>query len=477
MLSRPLHSQVFKNVSFPAPDPTFTHIAREHLEMHGLDPTQGSVLPDTSFTLPPLQGHTLDEHFHRIGAAAAEPWLGLSTTFASSQLPPRPEDWAIQSGWTKYYHSEDGSSFHEHVECLDGEDAVCFDVETMPNHHQYAVMATAATKDAWYAWISPWLLGESEDPRHLIPMGDPHTPRVVVGHNVSYDRARILEEYSLEGTKSRFVDTMALHIAVKGISSHQRPAWMKHRKHKEKTAQRHQEAVEAIESAIVQLRDAEERLGGSEDEEDGMRREDMRRMRMEMEESLPQLQADASAPAAIPSSKSTPAETEDDSKRWEDLTSVNSLADVAALHCGIVVQKELRSDFMTATPAHIFANIHSYLDYCASDVSVTHAVFSVVLPEFLARCPSPVSFAGILTMGSSFLTVNESWEAYLGDAERTFRDLEVRVKRRLLELGEQAMQLAEGEEWKKDPWLGQLDWTMKEVRKTRGVEVRAFLRR
>jgi len=40
-------------------------------------------------------------------------------------------------------------------------------------------------------------LGESDDPQHLIPLGDPSVPRVVVGHNVSFDRARIKEEYSV----------------------------------------------------------------------------------------------------------------------------------------------------------------------------------------------------------------------------------------------------------------------------------------
>jgi DNA polymerase gamma 1 len=73
LLSRHLHRQIFKDVSFPPPEPRFVRIAREHLEMHGLDPQKGSVLPDTSFTLPPLQGRNIDEHFHRIGVRAARP--------------------------------------------------------------------------------------------------------------------------------------------------------------------------------------------------------------------------------------------------------------------------------------------------------------------------------------------------------------------------------------------------------------------
>ena len=140
--------------------------------------------------------------------------------------------WEIRSGWTAYYNREDGRTHHEHVASLQAEGVVCFDVETMPEFSPFAVMATAASKDAWYAWISPWLLGESTETRHLVPIGNPSVARVIVGHNVSYDRGRILEEYNLNGTQTRFLDTMALHIAVKGISSHQRPAWMTHRKEK-----------------------------------------------------------------------------------------------------------------------------------------------------------------------------------------------------------------------------------------------------
>ncbi|KAK9875775.1 hypothetical protein WA026_009568 [Henosepilachna vigintioctopunctata] len=47
-------------------------------------------------------------------------------------------------------------------------------------------------------------------------------PKVVVGHNVSYDRARIKEQYWLERSGTRFIDTMSLHISVSGVTSYQR---------------------------------------------------------------------------------------------------------------------------------------------------------------------------------------------------------------------------------------------------------------
>lgn len=457
LLSRELHSQIFRDSSFPAPSKAFVRIAQEHLEMHGLDPKQGSVLPDISFTLPPLLGSNIDEHFHRIGSQSSQPWLNIAKDFASNELPPKPDHWEIQSGWTKYYFLADGSSYSEHVEFPqhegNAEEVLTFDVETMPSYHPYAIMACAASKNAWYSWISPWLLGESAEQQHLIPLGDTLSPRVVVGHNVCYDRARILEEYSLHGTQSRFLDTMALHVAVNGISSHQRPAWMKHRKSKETQKVHRAEAVEAV---IELMRDAEFK---HDQEDDEIKREELRRLRADLEESLPQLEA----------ADTDAMEADLSSKRWEDLTSANSLADVAKLHCNIDMDKEVRNDFMKLAPEEIKDNIHDYLNYCAQDVFVTHAVFSKVLPAFLDRCPSPVSFAGILAMGSSFLTVNDSWESYLADADRVYKELDGKVKKRLVELAEQAKDRMEDESWKDDPWLSQLDWTPKVAGKSRGV--------
>jgi DNA polymerase gamma 1 len=407
--------------------------------------------------LPPLQGCDLDEHFHRIGLRAAHPWLSLANDFSTSELPPKPDHWYIQSGWTKYYYESDGSSYSEHVVTPEHngqpEKMLAFDVETMPKYHTYAVIACAASKNAWYSWISPWLLNESSDPQHLIPLGDSNSPQVVIGHNVSYDRSRVLEEYSLKQTKRRFIDTMALHVAVNGISSHQRPAWMQYRKAKQKEQTQKQEAVEVV---VDLMHDVDMQ---HEQEADSAKKEKLRRLRHDMEESLPLLQT----------GDSDAAEADITSKRWEDLTSANSLADVAKLHCGISMDKEIRNDFMTRTPSDILENINDYLNYCSGDVFTTHAVFAKVLPAFFAACPNPVSFAGILTMGSSFLTVNESWEAYLENAEKTYRELEIKVKNRLVSLAENAKTMMDSGEWRDDVWLSQLDWTPKAAGASRGI--------
>jgi len=90
------------------------------------------------------------------------------------------------------------------------------------------------------------------------------------------------------------------------------------------------------------------------------------------------------------------------------------------------------------------------------------------LPEFLESCPSPVSFSGMLTMGSSFLPVTRGGKKYLEDAERTYRNLEEGVKTRLVNLAMEARNAMENEKWKDDVWLRQLDWTPKAAGKVKG---------
>lgn len=47
-------------------------------------------------------------------------------------------------------------------------------------------------------------------------------PKIIVGHNVSFDRIRVKEQYWLNRTGTKFLDAMSLHVSVSGTSSYQR---------------------------------------------------------------------------------------------------------------------------------------------------------------------------------------------------------------------------------------------------------------
>jgi DNA polymerase gamma 1 len=265
----------------------------------------------------------------------------------------------------------------------------------------------------------------------------------------------------VQDNANRFIDTMSLHIAVSGFSSHQRPAWKKYQKAKILEEEQREEAVAAVVGYMASVREREQI------ETDVLKQQELRKVYQDLEDSLLQLSTQ-NTNHSNPEGEEAGTEA---ARRWEDITAANSLRDVAKLHCNIIVDKTLRNDLMTAEPDHIRDNLVDFLDYCAIDVQTTFQVYSVTLPAFLSACPHPVSFAGMLTMGSPFLTVDENWEEYLRRADAVYHEMEDNVEAKLKKLAEEARGLMnDGEEkWKSDPWLSQLDWTPKVAGQSRGI--------
>ncbi|KAL1407432.1 DNA-directed DNA polymerase gamma mip1 [Vanrija albida] len=445
LLSEHMHSQLFPGEPLPKVPDSLLAISKDHLQMHGLSPEGAAVLPQISFDMPALEGGgNIRQHFHALGKHAAEPYLSMAKEFVELDLPPMPQQWVVdRPGWTRY--ASDGST--SVVDSLDGETIVSFDVETLWKISPYAVMATAASKDAWYSWLSPSVFEDPPTtvastpskplwdkttpetcPRTLIPLfKDGNKPTIAIGHNVGYDRQRVAEEYCLEGTQTRWLDTLSLHVATRGITSVQRAAWMKYRKNKVAKAEQQVETAEV-------LQEEAERNG-----------DDL------LAQSLAEWNNGADEEAGAV-------------KTWEEVTSANSLADVAALHCGMKVDKSVRDRFSDDSIKHaseLRPELAELLTYCATDVVTTHKVYKEVLPLFLNSCPHPVSFSGMLTMGSAFLPVDEQWKEYLRNAETKYQELNEGVRQALRHLADNVRLAGPKDD---DPWISQLDWTPKPAR-------------
>ncbi|KAH7555470.1 hypothetical protein BM1_07093 [Bipolaris maydis] len=409
-LSSHIHHQVFPGAE-TKPPPELIALSKDHLTRHDLLGKNQDQSPPVGFDMPELQGTTLDEHFYKLGMDAAEPYLGMAKRLVWANPPPRPKQWVRQSGWTKY--NSDGTT--EAVQVPD-ETMLVFDTEVMWKETSFACMACAASPTAWYAWLSPWLLGESESDRHLIPFGDTSTPRVIVGHNIGYDRARIAEEYSILQSKNAFVDTMSLHVASNGMCSRQRPSWMKHQKSRE---QRDKTAT-ADENADL-------------------------------------------------SSVLNPDILPDEEELWMGRSAINSLRDVAQFHCNITIDKAKREYFGELDRAGVRDMLDELLNYCAADVEITHRVYQKVFPLFLETCPHPVSFAALRFLAAEILPVDETWDAYINNAEATYHRLDNGVKERLVALTEKALEVKDQPNvYNNDPWLSQLDWSGQEVKMVKG---------
>ncbi|KAL1889354.1 DNA-directed DNA polymerase gamma mip1 [Ceratocystis pirilliformis] len=416
-ISHEMHKQIFPNGPATKVPQELVELAKLHLTKHNLLGKNTDENGPIAFEVPELVGKskTLDEHFTRLGIDCAEPYLTKAKEFSICGYPRKPSKWVQVSGWVKYTRDEDGREVHQVVDAPD-DDCLCFDTEVLWKESPYAIIACAMSPTHWYSWLSPWLLGESDSPKHLVPLGDPSKKRIIVGHNVGYDRARILEEYDKKQTNNAFIDTMSLHVAVNGMCTQQRPTWMRHRKNRE-LRERMLENPEDVELAeLIKSRTQEE------------------------EEEL-----------------------------WVERSSVNSLRDVAQFHLKLTMDKSVRDDFGTLNRQGVVEKLQELMDYCAADVQITHKIYRIIFPNFLEVCPHPVSFAALRHLSSVILPVDQSWQNYIQTAENTYQAMNEGVQKRLIELAHKALEAKDNSEvWSKDPWLCQLDWSGQEIRMAKG---------
>lgn len=242
--------------------------------------------------------------------------------------------------------------------------------------------------------------------------------RVVIGHNVSYDRARVKEQYFIEGTKLRFLDTMAMHIAVSGITSYQRNILAADKSTKF-------EATEKVDSSKRKSRF------------DAYHKEEV--------------------------------------MDWKDVSSMNGLNDVHKLYCGgLDLDKEKRNIFVTGSLSDIKEDFQNLVTYCANDTLATYRILTKLFPEYLSRFPHPVTLAGVLEMSTAYLPVNRNWQRYLRDCEDAYGDVERDLTQQLKKEADRSCHLLENELYKRDPWLWDLDWSSQplKMKKAKAVSSR-----
>ncbi|KAM4619356.1 DNA polymerase subunit gamma-1 [Polymixia lowei] len=419
MLSRNLQEQIFRGLEPEYKEEKVAQSIR-HLQKHQLWGKETSLLPDVELKLPRMYGKDIDEHFRVLAQTQSLPYLVAASQLQQAVLPPMPQEWAWDVGWTRY--GPDGET--KRVDFPD-ESALVFDVEVCMMEGQCPTLAVALSPTAWYSWCSKRLIEERyswssqltladliplETPNISVrPPGGQWKERLIVGHNVSFDRAHIKEQYLLKGSKVRFLDTMSLHMAISGLTGFQRTLWMANKLGKRRGLQEVKQHLKKV------GRKREGPVIGSWD--------------------------------------------------WVNISSINNLADVHALYVGgQPLQKEARETFVKGNMTDVRNNFQDLMQYCALDVLATYQVFTEQLPLFMERCPHPVTFAGMLEMGVSYLPVNQNWGRYLEDSQDTYEELQREMKKSLMNLADDACQLLQDDRYKDDPWLWDLEWDVQEFK-------------
>uniref|UniRef100_A0A4W4H837 DNA polymerase subunit gamma-1 n=1 Tax=Electrophorus electricus TaxID=8005 RepID=A0A4W4H837_ELEEL len=406
MLSRNLQEQIFRCSAQEYSAESIEKSIR-HLKKHHLWGKEAVLLPDVELKLPQMYGKDIDDHFRIIAQKQSMPYLLAACHLQKAELPQMPQKWAWEVGWTRY--GLDGEP--RKVDFPD-ENALVFDVEVCMAEGHCPTLAVAVSPNAWYSWCSRRLVEERYSwssrltPADLIPLETPVNSRrplggrwdkrLVVGHNVSFDRAHIKEQYLLKGSKMRFLDTMSLHMAISGLTGFQRSLWLANRYGKRQGLQ-------------------------------------------EVKEHMRKLGHHSKGKGPI------------GSWAWVDVSSINNLADVHALYVGgDPLKKETREIFVKGSISDIRSNFQELMQYCAMDVLATHEVFIQQLSLFLERCPHPVTFAGMLEMGVCYLPVNQNWERYLEDAQDTYEELQREMKKSLMSLADDACPLLQDDSLEKN---------------------------
>lgn len=240
MIDESLHRQIFPDQTSSPLDDLHVNSLRSEFLKHGIDLSHLNKAENVPLQLPKLKGKNIEDHFYQIADEQSRPYKDLLEVITNSQPPSMPKQWCMTLGWTKY-DPVTGSA--EAIEFPDA-GALIFDVEVCMKVGKAPTLAVALGPRNWYSWCSSKLItvdgtpsaGYSTD--DLINIESPvkqkafpkdestathlKRPKIIVGHNVSYDRARIKEQYWLESTGARFLDTMSLHVCVSGVTSFQR---------------------------------------------------------------------------------------------------------------------------------------------------------------------------------------------------------------------------------------------------------------
>jgi DNA polymerase gamma 1 len=382
-------------------------------------------LYDGPLPLPNLKGGNLTAHFEEIAKDQVGEYKELADVYAVCtlpEIPPRTE-LVFKPGWTRYTKVR-GKWKTESVP-YPLEKAFTFDTETYVHGGAFPIIGTALSAKAAYIWLASELIDPSIpedqwDQHSLIPIGE---NRFVVGHNISYDRVRAREGYSLDRTKPEnfYFDTLSAHIGVSGLASGQRWLYV---------------------------------LAGKDPE--NLTDEEKRKLRY-----APKWLDEGSTNSLVATYNFHVYEVR---KFFGD--------DVQPLGAG---DKAVRDIFVSATHlSQIRQMLTDAVDYAVKDAFYTAELFQALWPKYVDATPSLTALCGHYHLNGSIVPLVPDWEDWIKNVERVFDEHNKEMTKLC-----QDLVWTYYDEWRehyfaepgmveawvaKDPWLSQLNWEVKTVK-------------
>jgi len=204
---------------------------------------EGLRTSDVVIDIPRLEGENIGEHFQTLGERYSKTYKQLACDMiehGSNMINNVPKHWEKDSGWTRYEPTSDGSFKVSRVDCP-LERVFVFDVETCMNDtvNHAPTLAVAMSDEAWYSWTSPRLFENDHNggkesvlkDSDLIPFQSfSNKEKLVIGHNVGFDRSFLSDQYKLKDSRTKFLDTLSLHMSICGLTGLQRAVKMAHKR-------------------------------------------------------------------------------------------------------------------------------------------------------------------------------------------------------------------------------------------------------
>ena len=382
-------------------------------------------LYDGPLPLPKLKGENLQEHFAEIAKEQVGLYKEMADKFATANLPeiPPKDQLVFKPGWVRYTKKQ--NKWETEAVPYPLEDAFTFDCETFVNGGAFPVIGTALSDKAAYVWLAAELIDpnipkEQWTQHALIPVGK---GRFIAGHNISYDRVRAQEGYSLEYTRPEnfYFDTLSAHIGVSGLASGQRWLYV---------------------------------LAGKDPED--LTEEEKRKLRY-----APKWLDEGSTNSLVATYNFHVHEVR---KFFGE--------DVQPLGAG---DKVIRDIFVKATElSQINRVLTDALDYALKDAFYTAELFQAIWPKYLDATPSLVALCGHYHLNGSVVPLVPDWEEWIQNVERVFEEHNNEMTQICKDLVGKYYEEwkryylndpKRAEQWvKRDPWLSQLNWEVKTIK-------------
>ena len=377
VLSDDLHNKVFGSTPRPVADPEKLDRSQGLLSRFGIQTPVDypENLYDGDLPFPELLGDSIEEHFEAMAAEFVDEYVEEGDGFASCTLPEIPglETIVFQPGWTKYTKQKDGSFKVQRVAAPE-EKAYVFDTETFVTAGAFPVIGSALSSKAAYVWLAaemvdPLIPEEDWTSTGLIPLNE---NALVVGHNISYDRVRARNGYSLGNSEPEnfYFDTLSAHIAVSGLAAGQR--WL----------------------YVLANKDVDE-----------LSEEEKRKL-----EFKPKWAEEGSTNSLV-------------NVYNFHVAAVRDYFEEKDVHWMKDADKEIRDVFVKATHISQLAQRRDLIRYALEDAYYTAELFQALWSKYKDSTPSKVGLAGHYFLNGSRIPVTTKWEDWISGVEDVYHGM------------------------------------------------------